>query len=225
MYANIQDVQNVTDPHTTMATTEKPYDGEGAMKFTIAVVMVYGVAVMGVFIMGYYGRRRHETHEMDRQASTFLKNIDQIRFRMKKEKQVDHTSDVLRRTSFGGFNYKERNSLKGLNDLGRNMAKYMALPIFMAQGADDSGVELRSVQESSNADSATGSAFSASERTGSCANSTILKSNTDTSIVQKLEIVEEAIDEDLDDNVFMTDEERQKYGVDFYVGIKESDIC
>lgn len=58
-----------------------PYDAEGALKFTVAVVVVYGVAVMGVFIMGYFGRKRRYNAELDQQANNFLRNLEQARTR------------------------------------------------------------------------------------------------------------------------------------------------
>lgn len=73
-----------------------PYDAEGALKFTVAVVVVYGVAVMGVFIMGYFGRKRRYNAELDQQANNFLRNLEQARTRIEKEKQVGKVRSFIR---------------------------------------------------------------------------------------------------------------------------------
>lgn len=78
----------------------KDYDAEGALKFTVAVVLVYGVAVMGVFVLGYFGRKRRNNAELDQQANNFLRNLEQVRYKLEKDKQVGNVKNFLRSYSY-----------------------------------------------------------------------------------------------------------------------------
>ena len=208
---NLHQHENTTvyqPPHTTVA----PYDGVGAMKFTVAVVLVYGVAVIGVFVMGYFGRRRKgENEEMDRQANVFLKSFDHVRTQLQKEKQVGSVTNVLRRISTYEVDVRHVpvKEDSGLSRLGKDMFPYMALPMLVSHVTSDSGIESEGVVPSPSGEEK----FPDRGETGQY-----------DILPHKLEIVEETADEDLDDNVFMTEEERLKYGVDFYVDMRESDI-
>ncbi|KAH3697701.1 hypothetical protein DPMN_085208 [Dreissena polymorpha] len=53
-------------------------DAFGAMQYTIAVVFVYGVAVLGVFGLSHYSRQKRRRNG-DNETDEFLKNYDEVR--------------------------------------------------------------------------------------------------------------------------------------------------
>ena len=71
------DVNVTGSPHRN-ATQAPPgeYDAVGALQFTIAVVLVYSLAAVGIFVMGYYGRRSSEKDEMEKEIKLFMKSLD-----------------------------------------------------------------------------------------------------------------------------------------------------
>lgn len=44
-------------------------------------------------------------------------------------------------------------------------------------------------------------------------------------LLEELMFLKEGLEEEEDDNVFMIEEERQWYGVDMYMNVREFDIC
>lgn len=160
-----------------------PYDAEGALKFTVAVVVVYGVAVMGVFVMGYFGRIRRYNAELDQQANNFLRNLEQARNRIEKEKQVGKVRSFIR-------SYRRSASTDGPSDVRTSVMTSLF-------------IESEPTSESS------------------------LVSNSSRLYIHSPELtpLKEGPEEEEDDNVFMTEEERQRYGVDMYMNVRESDIC
>lgn len=161
-----------------------PYDAEGALKFTVAVVVVYGVAVMGVFVMGYFGRIRRYNAELDQQANNFLRNLEQARTRIEKEKQVGNVRSFIR-------SYRRSASTDGPSDVRTSVMTSLF-------------IESEPTSESS------------------------LVSNSSRLYIhspEELTPLKEGPEEEEDDNVFMTEEERQRFGVDMYMNVRESDIC
>ncbi|XP_045158678.2 uncharacterized protein LOC123524494 [Mercenaria mercenaria] len=54
-------------------------DANGAMQYTVAVVFVYSIAVLGVFGLGLYNRRKHRRNHVDNETRAFLKNYEDVR--------------------------------------------------------------------------------------------------------------------------------------------------
>ena len=73
------DVNVTGSPFRNPNATQAPpgeYDAVGALQFTIAVVLVYSLAAVGIFVMGYYGRRSSEKDEMEKEIKLFMKSLD-----------------------------------------------------------------------------------------------------------------------------------------------------
>ena len=54
-------------------------DANGAMQYTVAVVFVYSIAVLGVFGLGLYNRRKHRRDHVDNETRAFLKNYEDVK--------------------------------------------------------------------------------------------------------------------------------------------------
>ncbi|KAK3091546.1 hypothetical protein FSP39_020661 [Pinctada imbricata] len=69
---------NMTErPFSNLTQSTPPsYDAVGALQFTIAVVFVYSLAAIGIFVMGYYGRRSAEKDETEKEIRLFLKSLN-----------------------------------------------------------------------------------------------------------------------------------------------------
>lgn len=79
---------NLTSGQNTSAMyTERNVDS-GAVWFSAAVVLVYGVAVIGVLVMSFIKHRNTNHQEVDEQATTFLKQIEQVRTEMEMSAKV-----------------------------------------------------------------------------------------------------------------------------------------
>lgn len=166
---------------TNSGKEEEVYDAEGALKFTVAVVVVYGVAVMGVFVMGYFGRKRRNNADLDQQANNFLRNLEQVRNKIEKENEISKVRGYL-------DSYRYRLSTDGTLD--RRPASSTSLFI-----------ESEKVSETS------------------------LISDSSKLYINSPDELSPLHEEDEDDSVFMTEEERERYGVDMYMNVRESDIC
>ncbi|KAL8594101.1 hypothetical protein ACOMHN_000813 [Nucella lapillus] len=71
---------SVSTPATNSTT---PYDAEGAMKFTVAVVLVFGVGVIGM--LGMYHHRNISEELSDKEADDFVKRFDRKRCNLDKQ--------------------------------------------------------------------------------------------------------------------------------------------
>jgi len=60
-------------------TTSVERDAYGAMQYTLSVVLLYGVAVIGVFGLSHLSRRKNMQYRADTQVNEFLKNYDEVR--------------------------------------------------------------------------------------------------------------------------------------------------
>ncbi|XP_060577619.1 uncharacterized protein LOC132734786 isoform X2 [Ruditapes philippinarum] len=49
------------------------------MQYTVAVVFVYSIAVLGVFGLGLYNRRKHRRDHVDNETRAFLKNYEDVK--------------------------------------------------------------------------------------------------------------------------------------------------
>lgn len=73
--ANIEEVVNFTKiGNATSLSAENPYDSYGAMLFIIAVIVVYGVAVIGM--LGFYNGKGEQMEDFDKQANRWLKEVE-----------------------------------------------------------------------------------------------------------------------------------------------------
>ena len=82
-------------PKTTNHTSPPAdsYDPEGAMKYIIAVVLVYGIAVMGVVALGFL-KKRH-IRNIDKEAIEFVKHFDDVRRSIDQQTRVGAVSSLL----------------------------------------------------------------------------------------------------------------------------------
>lgn len=91
---------NQADEHArgrnvTNATVTSEKDSFGAMQYTIAVVVLYGIAMLGVFGLGQFKRRKRRHDNMDVETSVFLKNYDKVRRNMEQQSRVGAVSALL----------------------------------------------------------------------------------------------------------------------------------
>lgn len=77
----------------TNTTATRVYDGRGAMLFTVATVLVYGMSIVA-FIAGHL-RRRHTSKEEESQISNYLKRSDDIRRQAVREDVLRLRSQLL----------------------------------------------------------------------------------------------------------------------------------
>ena len=86
----------VNDAKTTPSpspTTE--YDAAGSVKFTAAVVIVYGIAAMGVLALGFFSRRKRRKEIVEKETSKFMKNYDDVKFTFDKQTRVGAVTSLL----------------------------------------------------------------------------------------------------------------------------------
>ena len=74
-------------------TTE--YDAAGSVKFTAAVVIVYGIAAMGVLALGFFSRRKRRKEIVEKETSKFMKNYDDVKFTFDKQTRVGAVTSLL----------------------------------------------------------------------------------------------------------------------------------
>ncbi|CAG2256024.1 unnamed protein product [Mytilus edulis] len=122
---------NLTGCNVTNSTLPeiKPYDAEGAMKFTVAVVMVYGVAVIGVFAVSYASRRKPMNYDVDRQARYFIKNMDDVRANLERKNRLLSINMLLKNIHGGSVkpNTKQKSIQEGI-------LSYVAFPVMVVSG-------------------------------------------------------------------------------------------
>lgn len=93
---NKTDTQNRQRNVTSASqTSEDSEDAFGAMQYTIAVVVLYGVAMLGVFGIGQFRRRKRRNENMDHETNVFLKNYDEVRRIWEQQSRVGAISSLL----------------------------------------------------------------------------------------------------------------------------------
>lgn len=90
--ARSRDTGNMTRSKMTSRSRE---DSFGAMQYTIAVVALYGIAMLGVFAMGQFRRRKQRHDKMDHETNVFLKNYDEVRRTWEQQSRVGVVSALL----------------------------------------------------------------------------------------------------------------------------------
>ncbi|XP_067678898.1 uncharacterized protein [Haliotis asinina] len=68
------------------------YDHQGAMRFTVAVVLVYGIGVIGV--LGIYVRRRRN-YSIERATDIFVKGLQEHRDLLEKKRQLSAVHNLI----------------------------------------------------------------------------------------------------------------------------------
>ena len=89
-------ITSAVDVATKSNTTSSDVnvDAEGAMKFTVAVIMVYGMAVMGVLALEFF-RKKQRTQSVDDEAVEFVKGYDSVRRSIDRKARVGAVSCLL----------------------------------------------------------------------------------------------------------------------------------
>lgn len=109
-----EETAQVTQDATNTSVPEDIYDSKGAMEFTVAVVMVYGMAVMGVIGLGFCNRKKRQVRHMDQEAIEFIKNYDDVRKAIDKQTRVGAVSALLQSIHNGPMRLSaERKNLFG----------------------------------------------------------------------------------------------------------------
>lgn len=173
-------------------TSQSKYDDVGAMQYILAVVLVYGVAVIGVFVLSYFGRRKRDRVDIDRQATTYIRSMKIMRGRLEKKHRLESIKSLLE--TQGGMSSKYNGNVSGV--VGNGMFAYMALPFIATRPGTSVSSKI------------------SEEKTGNSFN-TSSNNNEDKISLDVLDEVDEGSDGD--DDVFMNAEEESKYGVDFYI--------
>jgi len=83
---------NISNSEADMTSS---YDGKGAMVYIVTVIIVYGFAVIGVFIFGFFRKRKIDHFEVDRQAMLFFKDLPRVRNQIEKEKRKENIGRLL----------------------------------------------------------------------------------------------------------------------------------
>ncbi|XP_071117614.1 uncharacterized protein [Haliotis cracherodii] len=81
-----------TTGYTCPEPTTAVYDYQGAMKFTVAVVLVYGIGVIGV--LGIYVRRRRN-YSIERDTDMFVKGLQEHRDLLEKKRQLSAVQNLI----------------------------------------------------------------------------------------------------------------------------------
>jgi hypothetical protein len=105
------------------------YDAEGALKFTVAVVMVYGVAVMGVFAVSYASRRKPQNYDVDKQARSYVKNMDDVRHKLERKNRLHSINLLLKNIHGDEPQSKEKFIQEGI-------LSCVAFPVMVASGGE-----------------------------------------------------------------------------------------
>lgn len=101
------------------------YDSVGAMHFIVAVILIYGFAVMGVFIMSFLQRSRSSHKDIDTQANYFFKDINVVRNRLTRSDRLQSVNKFM-----GEIGIPPK-SESGTKAVGAGLLSYMALPIII----------------------------------------------------------------------------------------------
>lgn len=194
-----EDFINSTGCNVTLGTEieTREYDAEGALKFTVAVVMVYGVAVMGVFAVSYVSRRKPQNYDVDKQARSYVKNMDNVRRKLERNHRLN-SINVLLKNIHGENNFpksKEKFIEQGVLSLA-------AFPVMVASGRG----------ESSKANNSENANDKSKLLTPQSPNSDYFSRET-------LTVLSEENENETDDDVFMNDEEKRKFKCDMYVPV------
>ncbi|OWF36342.1 uncharacterized protein LOC110441787 [Mizuhopecten yessoensis] len=115
-------LSNVTS--VSQNSTEGPYDAEGAMKFTVAVVTMYSIGMVGVLVMGLRNSRKTNS-DVDEEVDYFMKDINKVRIRLEKKGRLESINKLL-----DSMNIDTR--VKNVSVVGSGLLPFMALPVFMS---------------------------------------------------------------------------------------------
>ena len=86
---------NLTSNEGNTTSTTPDFDAAGAVKFTIAVVLVYGIAAMGVLALGFFSRRKRHKESTEKETSKFIRNYDEVKHTFEKKTRVGVVSALL----------------------------------------------------------------------------------------------------------------------------------
>ena len=131
-------ITSATDVATKSNTTSSDVDvdAEGAMKFTVAVIMVYGMAVMGVLALEFF-RKKQRTQSADDEAVEFVKGYDSVRRTIDRKARVGAVSCLLQ-SIHNGPSSKPGPNAKGTVNMFGNF-EFLTLP--MTSGNDRTKVD------------------------------------------------------------------------------------
>lgn len=116
------------DANTTPSTPKTTeYDAAGSVKFTAAVVIVYGIAAMGVLALGFFSRRKRHKEVVDKETSKFIKNYDDVKFTFDKKTRVGAVTSFLQ-SIHGAPSDFQRETHDRKASLFNNLA-FIALPL------------------------------------------------------------------------------------------------
>lgn len=124
-------MENVTN--TTQNVYDRHADAQGAMEFTVSVVMVYGGAVFGVLILGFFRGLSNNHDEEDKQVDYFLRDIEKTRRKFTKERDL---SAVYKTLESMDVEWKSLNNRDTGSALGRGLANMMALPVMLSRESE-----------------------------------------------------------------------------------------
>ncbi|XP_069127165.1 uncharacterized protein [Argopecten irradians] len=113
-------------------STTTSYDAEGAMKFTVAVVTMYSVGMVGVLVLGLRTRKKTNA-DVDKEVDYFMKDINRVRIRLEKKGRLDSINKLLRSMN---IDTQEKN----VSVVGSGLLPFMALPVFMSDRPRPPGV-------------------------------------------------------------------------------------
>lgn len=116
------------DANTTPSTPKTTeYDAAGSVKFTAAVVIVYGIAAMGVLALGFFSRRKRHKEVVDKETSKFIRNYDEVKFTFDKKTRVGAVTSLLQSIHGAPSDFK-REAHNRKASLFNNLA-FIALPL------------------------------------------------------------------------------------------------
>ena len=121
-------ITSAADVATKSNTTSSDVnaDAEGAMKFTVAVIMVYGMAVMGVLALEFF-RKKQRTQSVDDEAVEFVKGYDSVRRSIDRKARVGAVSCLLQSIHNGPASKPGPNTKGTVNMFGN--FEFLTLPM------------------------------------------------------------------------------------------------
>ncbi|XP_033738551.1 uncharacterized protein LOC117326059 [Pecten maximus] len=131
-------VSNDTSVHQN--STSNAYDADGAMKFTVAVVTMYSIGMVGVLVMGLRNRKKANA-DVDKEVDYFMKDINKVRIRLEKKGRLDSINKLLRSMN---IDTQEKN----VSVVGSGLLPFMALPVFMSDHSRQPEVTIRNTNDS-----------------------------------------------------------------------------
>ena len=132
---NITSAADVAKKSNT-TSSDVNVDAEGAMKFTVAVIMVYGMAVMGVLALEFF-RKKQRTQSVDDEAVEFVKGYDSVRRSIDRKARVGAVSCLLQSIHNGPASKPGPNTKGTVNMFGN--FEFLTLP--MTSGNDRTKVD------------------------------------------------------------------------------------